>query len=530
MSQVPGILLHVNPVVRLCALAVVALGTVATVVGLVLPWTLAGSRHPDLVTIAGIAFLGPLLSGLCVAYARSEPRRFRLIAAVAAMAGVAATLIAVALARLVEPSAGIGLGGPLTVAGTAVTTLGWVLVAVAGPGPLPALHWRPLVIAGAAAVVLSIVAGFAIDWAREGRFVDATTAGKAPARQDQPWPLPFTGVQLVGVHGDLAILRADNGIRAVWLSSGTLAWQYLRTDLPSQAAGLVDDAVVVVFGTDDGVLVTALEAGTGAERFSQRYQSGKMATVHAAGQTAVLSAGGIGAGDLLGIDARAGTLRWRWTPARNGGPCDVTDLAATPETVAVALRCRAQGVDDVAVGLTATTGAERWSWHAIQRNNPELKVFATGPGFVTVTGPAPQRAVYMDATTGAVGTRHDAAGTLAVPAGTTLLYAEPSATRAHLTAVDVRTGAVQWEVGLPGLGSYQPVAGTASDGRAYLLWRDPSGKLRLIGAATSDGAATEDRTISCTTRCPEASVAASGSHAVVATREEKSTDLYLSAA
>jgi len=521
----------VNPVVRLCALTVVALGVIATVVGLALPWTLAGSRHPDLVTIAGIAFLGPLLTGLCVAYARTEPRRFRLIAAVAAVAGVAAALIAVALTRLIEPGAGIALGGPTTVAGAAAAALGWVLAAVAGPGALPSPRWRPIAIASGAVVLLTVAAGFGVDWAREGRFVNATTAGKAPSTPlEKPWPQPFAGVQLVGVTGDLAILRAADGIRAVWLASGTPAWQYLRSDLSSQAAGLVGGAVVVAFGTDDGVLVTALEAGSGAERFSQRYQSGKMATVHAAGQTAVLAGAGVGAGDLLGIDARGGGLRWRWTPVRNGGACDVTDLAATAVTVAVALRCRAQGVDDVAIGLTAATGAERWSWHAIQRTSPELRVFATGDGFVTVTGAAPQRAVYMDAATGAVGTRHDAAGTLAVPAGTMLVYAEPSATRAHLTAVDVLTGAVQWEVGLPGLGGYQPVAGAAVEGRAYLLWRDGSGRLRLIGAAAKDGAATEDRTITCATRCPEASVAASTSHAVVATREEKSTELYLSAA
>jgi hypothetical protein len=316
----------------------------------------------------------------------------------------------------------------------------------------------------------------------------------------------------------------------VWLDSGTTAWRYLRSDLTSQAAGLVDGAVVVVFGTDDGVLVTALDAGTGKERFSRRYRSGKMASVRAAGQTAVIASAGIGAGDLLGINAHGGDLRWRWTPARDGGPCDVTDLAAATEMVAVALRCRAQGVDDVAVGLTATGGTERWSWHAIQRGTPELKVFATGEGFVTLTGASPQRAVYIDAVTGTVGTRHEAAGTLAVPAGTTLLYAEPSPTRAHLTAVDVRTGVVKWEIGLPGLGSYHPVAGTATDGQALLLWRGTDGKLRLIGAKTEDGGATQDRIVTCTARCPEASVASSGSHAVVATRDDKSTELYLSTA
>ncbi|MEV4509351.1 hypothetical protein AB0K00_10380, partial [Dactylosporangium sp. NPDC049525] len=102
----------VRPVIRGTGLVALALGTAAVITGLALPWTLAGSRHPDVVTIAGIVFLGPLLSGLCLAYVRTEPRRFRLTAAVAAVAGLAATLVAIGLARLVEPSAGVGLGGP----------------------------------------------------------------------------------------------------------------------------------------------------------------------------------------------------------------------------------------------------------------------------------------------------------------------------------------------------------------------------------------------------------------------------------
>lgn len=534
MSYAPGILFLVNrsatwPAVRGTGLTAVALGTAAVVAGLALPWTLAGSRHPDGVTIAGIVFLGPLISGLCVAYARTEPRRHRLTAAVAAVAGLAATLVAVGLARLVEPSAGVGLGGPVTVAGAAAVTLGWLLVLAGGPGALPGSA-RPWLAVAATAVVLVVVAGFAVDYAREGRFVDATTAGDPPAAGgDQTWPLPYVGVQLVGVHDQLAIVRAEDGVRAVWLASGAIAWRYLRSDLPTQTAGLVGETVVVVFGTDDGVLVAGLDAGTGQIRFTGRHTAGKMASVHGAGRTAVLAGSGIGAGDVLGIDTTNGGLLWRWTPARNGGPCDITDLATTSETVTVALRCRAQGVDDVAVGLTATTGAERWSWHAIQRSPTELRVYATGSGFVTVTGASPRRAVYMDAETGTVGTRHDAAGTLAVPTGEgLLLYAEPSAERAHLTAVDVRTGAVKWDVGLPGLGGYQPLTATTAAGKAYVLWRGSDGRLRLIGARTTDGGSTEDRTITCPTRCQEVALAATSAHAVVTTREEKATELYLS--
>jgi hypothetical protein len=97
-----------------------------------------------------------------------------------------------------------------------------------------------------------------------------------------------------------------------------------------------------------------------------------------------------------------------------------------------------------------------------------------------------------------------------------------------LTAVEARTGATQWNVGLAGLGGYQPVAGAAADGHAYLLWRSQSGALRLLTASTKDGATQEERAVACMTRCPEASIAASGTHAVIATREEKATQLYLS--
>ncbi|MER7275376.1 hypothetical protein ABT369_13035 [Dactylosporangium sp. NPDC000244] len=518
-----------NLIARAAGVVVIGLGVVATVAGLALPWTMAGGRHPDLVTIAGVAFLGPLLSGLCVVYGRSEPRRSRLISVVAGVAAAAATVIAVALARLVEPSAGIGLGGPVTVVGTAALVLGWVLLVVTGVGRLPGANWRRWTPVGVFAVVLAVAAGYAISWAREGRFVDATTAGAAPATsQGQTWPLAFPGVQLVGVHKGLAVVRAADGIRAVWLGNGTPAWQYLRSDLPSQAAGLVDGAVVVVFGTDDGVLVTALDAASGAERFSRRYQSGKMATVHAAGSTAVLSGAGIGAGDLLGIDSHDGTQRWRWTPARGGAACDVTDVAGSPQTVAVALRCRAQGVDDVAVGLDTGSGAERWSWHAIQRGTTELRVLSSGAGFVTLTGAAPQRVTYMDAVSGSVGARHEAPGTLPLAVGASIVYADPGSAKARIASVEAATGKEQWKADLAGLGGYQPVAATTADGRVYTLWRNTAGALRLLTASTNDGSTTEERAIACDTRCPEATIEAADGRAVVATREEKATKVYLS--
>ena len=518
----------VNLLARAAALVVVGLGMVATIAGLALPWTMVGARHPDLVTIGGITFLGPLLSALCVAYARTEPRRSRLIGAVAGIAGLAAAVIATALTRLVEPSAGIGLGGPVTVVGSATLVLGWATLVVTGAGTLPGREWRPWTAVGGVVAVLLLAGGLAVDWAREGRFVDATTVGAAPGKQAVVTSLPYDGVELVGVYGDLAVLRGADGIRAIWLGNGATAWQYLRSDLPSQAAGMVDDGVVVAFGTDDGVLVTGLDAATGAQRFSQRYRSGKIAAVQSAGRTAVLSGTGVGAGDLLGIDARTGAQRWRWTPARNGAACDVSDLAGSAQTAVVALRCRAQGVDDVAVGLAAADGTERWSWHAIQRGNTELRVHSTDTGFVTLTGAAPQRATYMDANTGSVGARHDAAGTLAVPAGASLIYADSGGAQAHLTAVEARTGATQWNVGLAGLGGYQPIAGAAADGHAYLLWRSQSGELRLLTASTKNGATQEERAVACATRCPEASIAASGPRAVIATREEKATQLYLS--
>ncbi|WP_433210807.1 hypothetical protein ACQP00_48945 [Dactylosporangium sp. CS-047395] len=518
-----------NLIARAAGVVILGLGVIATVAGLALPWTMAGSRHPDLVTVAGIGFLGPILTGLCILYGRTEPRRSRLISIVAGVAAAAATVIAVALARLVEPSAGIGLGGPVTVVGAAALVLGWLVLVVTGVGLLPSASWRRWAPVGAVAVVLSLVGGYAISWAREGRFVDATTAGSAPAPQTQTWPLSLSGVQLVGVHKDLAIIRGVDGIRALWLGSGTPAWQYLRSDLPSQAAGLVDGQVVIAFGTDDGVLVTALDAATGAERFSKRYQSGRIATVHAAGRTAVLSGTGGGAGDLLGIDAHDGTQRWRWTPARGGAACDVTDVAGSPQTVAVALRCRAQGVDDVAVGLATETGGERWSWHAIQRGTAELKILPVGTGFVTLTGTAPQRATYMDAENGSVGAHHDAPGTLPLAVGASVVYADPGSAQARLASVEAQTGKVQWNVTLAGLSGYQPMASTTADGRVYVLWRNTAGALRLLTASTNDGSTTEERAIACNTRCPEAMVAAANGRAVVGTREEKAVEMYLSA-
>src|SRR5262249_13777859 len=154
--------------------------------------------------------------------------------------------------------------------------------------------------------------------------------------------------------------RAASGVRGYAAQTGEPTWHYLRSDATTLAAGVVGDVVVTAFAVGEGVLVTAHGTATGSERFARRYTRGswrpETVVSIADWQLAVLAGSGPAAGDVVALDPHTGDVRWTWQPVRDGGPCDVNGVAAGEAVVGLALRCRAQGVSDVVVGLSTTDG------------------------------------------------------------------------------------------------------------------------------------------------------------------------------
>jgi outer membrane protein assembly factor BamB len=550
---------------RTVGLVFVALGVAGMAAGLVLPWARSGGLHPDGATIAGIVLLGPLLSAARLAFDRFVPHGttqrpgapaalgrarsgWTAPSVAAAIAALAAALIAAANARQVEPSAGIGLGGPLTVAAALTAAAGWLLIIMRVPErPIP----RPvLVMAGAIALLLALD-GSGIYWAVEGRFVDTTTTAAAasapttePKLDAERWHRTGLGSAMIGLGDPQVLVRDVSGVRAYAAQTGKPTWHYLRSDGTALATGVVGDAVVTVFGTGEGVLITAHETATGSERFSRRYARKSwhpisvVSTVH--GQAAVLVGGGPDAGDVVALDAHTGDVRWTWRPERDGGPCDIAGVGPGEDTIGLALRCRATGVNDVAIGLSTADGRERWSWRAAYSSDipraEELAMRASGSGFLVEYGAAPRHAILLAGSSGDPGTdlRTNGIGSavLATIVDTTALYYLAGVDGAEVIAVDARTGTAGWRVQLPSSIGWRLVAATATPAKAYLLLstRQPetaSGPLRVVALDKETGSAAGDHLLSCDISCTQSTIAAGTQSVVVASPNPRATTLNL---
>jgi outer membrane protein assembly factor BamB len=516
---------------RSAGLTLVAIGIAGMAAGLALPWARSGGLYPDGATIAGIVLLGPLLSLIRLGYGHLDQHAPSVAAAIAAAAAAA---VAGASARQVDPSAGIGFGGPLTVLAALTATLGWVLMMTRFTLPRPRL-----ILAGIVALVVALD-GVGLYWAIEGRFVDTATAAAASTPKDPPkltgerWHRSVRGVSVIGIAGPQILVLDEGGVRGFAAQTGKPTWHYLRSDVRATTAGVVGDVVVTAFSTGEGVMVTAHETSTGSERFSRRssLKNWRPTTVVSTvdGRLAVLAGSGPDAGELVALDARTGDVRWTWQPTRDGGPCDVNGIAAASGTIGLAVRCRARGVTDLVIGLSTDDGREQWTWNAPYSTDvprgPELAMRPVEGGFLVQYGAEPRRASFIAGDSGSLGTgigsERAGMGTLATVSGTTMVYYATDGEGAELTALDARNGTSSWRVRLSTLIGWRLVSAYGLSGRAYLLLstRQPEsagGPLRLL--AIEGGQVIGDASLSCDTACGQATITANEHSAVVASRE-----------
>jgi outer membrane protein assembly factor BamB len=286
---------------------------------------------------------------------------------------------------------------------------------------------------------------------------------------------------------------------------------------------VVDGAALVVYGSGDLILVTAREAADGARRFT-RWYSGKgwrPAAVLPAGRLVLLVGAGVSAGDVVALDTRTGEVRWTWRPERDGGPCDVDGAASAGGVLGLALRCRAAGVADVVVGLSAPDGRQKWEWRppysdALPRG-AELSLVGADGGFFVRFGATPRRAVLLDPA-GAPGTAFQSEGD-ALAAG--LLYVARD-DGGEATSVDPRSGARRWRTSLTSLIGWRPIDTALTAKRVYLLLttlqpETASGPLHLVALDRASGAVIGNHDLSCTSACTTSTITADDHSAVVAT-------------
>ena len=518
---------------RVTGLTLVIAGILGMAAGLALPWARTGTAHPDGGTLAGLALLGPVLS-----LARLLHRRYDAVAptAAAAIAALASAGLAGIVAQEVDPTIGVGLGGPFAIAGALTITAGWLFLIVNRPA---AVSW-PVIVAAVVTALVIALDGTGIYWFVEGRFVDASTAAApaappgAPTLTSQRWQRTVPATALVGVTHHQAVVRGDQGVAAFATATGTPTWHYRRTDAVALAAGIVADDVVTVFSSTEGLLVTAHDAATGRQRFAQRY-AGK--TWHPGsvestpdGRLAVLTGSGTDPGDVVAIDARTGHLAWTWTPAQN---CDINGAATSATQLALALRCRADGVKDEIVALSTADGKQAWTWpvdYAGVTRGDEPTIAA---GFLVRYGTAPRHSILLDDT--GAGVKHAGPGGLATVTATLAVYYSADFNGGHLTAITTADGKQAWQTPVSWLLGWQLVGGASTPGAVYVLLTTlqpeaATGPLRLLRIDPGSGTVTGDGSgLSCNVSCLATQLSADQTSVVIGTRVAKSADLALTA-
>jgi hypothetical protein len=516
---------------RRTGLLLVGVGAAGTVIGLIAPWARSGVTHPDGATIAGIVLLVPLLSAARAAIRGFDRRGPSIAAGVAAVAGA---IIAIGAAHQVPPASGVAAGGPITVTGTLTTALGWLVLLLPIRAALP-----PLVSAGVVIAVLAVdLAG--ITWGTDGRFVDAHggTASAIPAvpsLRGERWHRSGPADRLLTITGPQLFVQDPSGVLAYATQSGRPTWQYRRSDLSAVASTVAGDVVVTAYGGGDLLLLTGRDRASGAERFS-RWYTGKdwrpkslLPTVD--GRLAVLVGDGVAAGDVVAIDVQNGGVRWTWRPERGGGPCDVNGAAVSGPTLGIALRCRATGVLDVAVGLSTADGHSVFSWTApygddVTRGAPP-EITAASDGFVVQFGTAPRHDMFLSSAgeAGSVyGAQTTGIGVLATVAGPVAVFYDSGTEGGEVTAVSARDGSAAWRASLTDLIGWQLVAASSAGGRVYLLLttRQPetaTGPLHVVALDASTGAMLGERALSCGAACQQSTIAADEHSVVVAARD-----------
>jgi hypothetical protein len=523
-------------------LLLIGVGAAGTVIGLVAPWARVGVTRPDGSTIAGIVLLVPLLSAARLAIRGLDRRGPSIAAGIAALAGA---VIAIGAAHQVPPASGVAAGGPITVAGALTTALGWLVLLLPIRAALP-----PLVSAGVVIAVLAIdLVG--VTWGTDGRFVDehggtASAIPAAPTLRGERWRRSGPADLIIGVTGPQLFVQDPSGVLAYATQSGKPTWQYRRSDLSALASTVAGDVVVTAYGGGDLLLITGPDRMSGAERFS-RWYTGKnwrpkslLSTVD--GRLALLVGDGVAAGDVVAIDARTGAVRWTWRPERGGGSCDVNGAAVAGSTLGIALRCRATGVLDVAVGLSTSDGRSLFSWTApygdeVTRGGAPT-IAGAPDGFVVQLGTTPRHDVFLAAADGGAGPVYGAQttgiGVLATVAGPVAVFYDPGTEGGEVTAVSARDGSAAWRATLPDLIGWQLVTTATAPGRVYLLLttRQPetaTGPLHLVALDASTGAVLGDRALSCGAACQQSTIAADEHSVVIAARDATAHRATLSA-
>ncbi len=493
-----------RPLTRPAAAALVLLGVAGVVAGTgFLAWSRfdpAGGHFPAPGLRAAILALAVLPAVPAVLWAG----RWRQVAALAAVAVAAFGVLQV---TTITATQGYGLGGPLTVLGGVVLAAGWLL----GGPPVRRAHLAgvqrvPGLIVLVGTVVLVGFAGWGgQQWFTDGRFVDATTAGAtssgmtpAPQALDhQRWQRIIAADQLVGVAGNVVLVRDDDGVRALDPATGRERWHYLRSDLSTANATVSADGktVVLFYAQGRGVLAVALDTATGEHQWTSQLDSEpgrpwNVGTLVAAGDRVGAAALGEPHGVGL-VDLDSGDAGPEFPSFTAEQKCTATAVAAAGDTLAVATRC--DGVEQVRA-LAAGSGHALWTWQppyppGTTAADP-MTLASTGSGLlveygdrtrttedgVPVAVAVPRTAVLLDAKSGQAGPGYRVTGSLQLAQDTTAVYLDGTA-----LGVDLGSGSAHWSTPLTAVAGYHPVATAVAGGVGYLALRGPNNDGRMNG-------------------------------------------------
>ena len=364
------------------------------------------------------------------------------------------------------------------------TLLAAILVAVAAvtPGMAPAAAAMPSPAATAPAADILTYRGDAMR--------DGTMPGPGPMRDATvDWLFQASGPinSQVMVGGGMVYLVSGEGtLRAIDLATGTEHWSAALGARPTGSPLLLDGQVLVPM--DDGLRAVSMTDGTLAWKTSGTHP---LSTPALTGGRVVVSAED---GTVSAVDPATGAIAW----STDIGAGVDTSPAATEDTVVVGTRT------GQVVALSAVDGTVRW--HTDTGDGARVGTPAISDGRVYIAtldggGPKSSHIRALDLATGAVLWTFDSPDgvpsyTPSVVDGLAITEGESGA----VTALDATTGAMIWQSLMPGLVETVPavadgvVYGASNDGVAFgldaatgaSLWQVPI-KGVPYGAAVTGG-------------------------------------------
>ncbi|MFE0464191.1 protein kinase [Kitasatospora sp. NPDC058965] len=293
------------------------------------------------------------------------------------------------------------------------------------------------------------------------------------------WTAPLTEVIRQVAVADNAVLTLGTSTVRALDGSGQPAWGpvgIFATDPGSGDIGAVDAGVLYTAGWDSptpgNLVVTAIDTASGAVRWSLPRMSHHMVNYAAGVLDGVLYLYGSGdgtgsvAGYVLAVDVRSRQVRWEAHPAGATGRL-LVPRAGAPLLFADTSHGTVQALDP------AKAGAAGWQqpWPSTTAANT---VGFAAPAFVLAAG---RVVTGLDQATGQQlwtfpGNEHSYGGFGGVAADASsgvVFVAEPLPEVALLHALDARTGAVRWQVTVPGAGADGNIRLQCADGAVYLL-------------------------------------------------------------